>query len=296
VRDRRSSGSASPDAGFPFTHTASYHRRVVFTRSRVASRVLSGSKALTSTWRGGRAVECAGLENRYGRFRPSGVRIPPSPSITRGHPSVGCTRRRRRRGGGRPSAAVGSVSRPLQDLAAGLSQRRGRRIDVGHEQRRVAVHGVQNLGGRTEQQERAHPGQGHQAEVRPSDVIDTGQTVVHRERGAKNPAPSLRHHCAAPHRGETRTTRRRTRHGRERLSGQTWVMGLDPGPRTPDPRPGTPDPDPGPGTAPSGTRRTVARPQPDRGARFVRADLRVPGRSDPTGLCDRGRGRRSGHL
>ena len=29
--------------------------------------------------RGGRAVECAGLENRYGRFRPSRVRIPPSP-------------------------------------------------------------------------------------------------------------------------------------------------------------------------------------------------------------------------
>ena len=31
--------------------------------------------------RGGRAVECAGLENRYGPFGPSGVRIPPSPLL-----------------------------------------------------------------------------------------------------------------------------------------------------------------------------------------------------------------------
>ena len=36
--------------------------------------------------RGGRAVECAGLENRYGRFRPSRVRIPPSPlAVKSGH-------------------------------------------------------------------------------------------------------------------------------------------------------------------------------------------------------------------
>src|SRR5437764_9753216 len=34
---------------------------------------------LAADRRGGRAVECAGLENRYGRFRPSRVRIPPSP-------------------------------------------------------------------------------------------------------------------------------------------------------------------------------------------------------------------------
>src|SRR5262249_587739 len=36
--------------------------------------------------RGGRAVECAGLENRYGRLRPSRVRIPPSPLTRNGFP------------------------------------------------------------------------------------------------------------------------------------------------------------------------------------------------------------------
>src|SRR4029450_9033247 len=29
--------------------------------------------------RGGRAVECGGLENRFGRFRPTRVQIPPPP-------------------------------------------------------------------------------------------------------------------------------------------------------------------------------------------------------------------------
>ena len=38
--------------------------------------------------RGGRAVECAGLENRYGRFRPSRVRIPPSPLVVREYAST----------------------------------------------------------------------------------------------------------------------------------------------------------------------------------------------------------------
>ena len=46
---------------------------------------LSPPLALTceANRRGGRAVECAGLENRYGRFRPSRVRIPPSPLAVR---------------------------------------------------------------------------------------------------------------------------------------------------------------------------------------------------------------------
>ena len=39
----------------------------------------SSSNLSTLHRRGGRAVECAGLENRYGPFGPSGVRIPPSP-------------------------------------------------------------------------------------------------------------------------------------------------------------------------------------------------------------------------
>ena len=32
--------------------------------------------------RGGRAVECGGLENRFGRFRPTRVQIPPPPPFT----------------------------------------------------------------------------------------------------------------------------------------------------------------------------------------------------------------------
>src|SRR4051794_31247048 len=35
-------------------------------------------------WRGGRVVECGGLENRFGRVRPTRVRIPPPPLLHRG--------------------------------------------------------------------------------------------------------------------------------------------------------------------------------------------------------------------
>src|SRR5439155_8364104 len=35
----------------------------------------------TAPWRGGRAVECGGLENRFGRFRPTRVQIPPPPLL-----------------------------------------------------------------------------------------------------------------------------------------------------------------------------------------------------------------------
>ena len=57
-------------------------RRPPLTRQRRVAAVAATLSYLCTrpTWRGGRAVECAGLENRYGRFRPSGVRIPPSPS------------------------------------------------------------------------------------------------------------------------------------------------------------------------------------------------------------------------
>ncbi len=34
-----------------------------------------------NTWRGGRAVECGGLENRYSERSESRVRIPPSPPV-----------------------------------------------------------------------------------------------------------------------------------------------------------------------------------------------------------------------
>src|SRR5205814_8580333 len=36
-------------------------------------------------WRGGRAVECGGLENRFGRFRPTRVQIPPPPPTEKPH-------------------------------------------------------------------------------------------------------------------------------------------------------------------------------------------------------------------
>ena len=41
--------------------------------------------------RGGRAVECGGLENRFGRFRPTRVQIPPPPPfiLRDGLPNVG---------------------------------------------------------------------------------------------------------------------------------------------------------------------------------------------------------------
>src|SRR5213078_3076361 len=38
--------------------------------------------AVRLLWRGGRAVECGGLENRFGRSRPTRVQIPPPPLNT----------------------------------------------------------------------------------------------------------------------------------------------------------------------------------------------------------------------
>src|SRR5919109_4920958 len=40
---------------------------------------IEGSNPSFSARRGGRAVECGGLENRFGRFRPTRVQIPPPP-------------------------------------------------------------------------------------------------------------------------------------------------------------------------------------------------------------------------
>src|SRR5919198_5718422 len=43
---------------------------------------IEGSNPSFSARRGGRAVECGGLENRFGRFRPTRVQIPPPPLLT----------------------------------------------------------------------------------------------------------------------------------------------------------------------------------------------------------------------
>src|SRR5438034_7257169 len=40
---------------------------------------IEGSNPSFSAWRGGRAVECGGLENRFGPLGPTRVQIPPPP-------------------------------------------------------------------------------------------------------------------------------------------------------------------------------------------------------------------------
>jgi hypothetical protein len=56
-------------------------------RSRVAWATLSGRPDGLPR-RGGRAVECGGLENRFGRFRPTRVQIPPPPLNQCGTPAA----------------------------------------------------------------------------------------------------------------------------------------------------------------------------------------------------------------
>src|SRR5207302_3839374 len=46
-----------------------------------------GFESLLLRWRGGRAVECGGLENRYPSLGGSRVQIPPPPSVSPGEVS-----------------------------------------------------------------------------------------------------------------------------------------------------------------------------------------------------------------
>jgi 5-methylcytosine-specific restriction endonuclease McrA len=63
-----------------FSERGTAYRTSFRHRDRVAER-LPLPAGRTAPWRGGRAVECGGLENRFGRFRPTRVQIPPPPLL-----------------------------------------------------------------------------------------------------------------------------------------------------------------------------------------------------------------------
>jgi hypothetical protein len=67
---------ASPPARQSPASAACIGASRLFPRTATLSRWPNGSR------RGGRAVECGGLENRFGRFRPTRVQIPPPPLLT----------------------------------------------------------------------------------------------------------------------------------------------------------------------------------------------------------------------
>src|SRR5213078_2781479 len=73
--------------------------------------------AVRLPWRGGRAVECGGLENRFGRFRPTRVQIPPPPLLNYRHALVltrcatGCRRSRASPGGSRSAKRNSAAAR-----------------------------------------------------------------------------------------------------------------------------------------------------------------------------------------
>ena len=102
--------------------------------SALASRGWRGRGAERATLsvarRGGRAVECGGLENRYGSLGSSRVQIPPSP-LRRTEPRL--VRRvsvlRRRRARGRQAFGV-SVSRRAKDRGSALELRLTRSFET----------------------------------------------------------------------------------------------------------------------------------------------------------------------
>jgi hypothetical protein len=58
--------------------------------TRQETEVGGGNLSPARSWRGGRAVECGGLENRFGLLGPTRVQIPPPP-LNRAETSIGRT-------------------------------------------------------------------------------------------------------------------------------------------------------------------------------------------------------------